>query len=101
MSRETQTIPVDSWQAGNGTAADGVYAALANVRDGVIAHKAIFIINNDVTNLLVSATVNGAPDDNFAYRLTPGEQLKLEIQQPDEIRVAGLTAAVDYSWCAY
>lgn len=104
MSRLNKTIPVNpSFQSSNGVAADGVWEELNRVR-GIPSHKKVFITNNEPLAggfLLISSTTNGTLNDDNAYRLPPATMLPLEIDDASQIRVAGLTGTVAYSWLAY
>lgn len=99
MSSFDETIDSDSYQCGNGSAADGVATELPGVAVDKVAYKGITIYNLGAVDLLVQRKDMVMASAN-ALHIPVGGEITLPIRVPSDLRVAGDGAACLMSWFA-
>lgn len=84
--------------------ATGSVGTTAEALDEVPGYKAglgVLIKNIDSTEDLLIGDVKNAPTTTLGFTLQPGEEIFLEIQDVDNIRVIASANTCDYTWIQY
>lgn len=82
----------------------GQAALTAEALDEVPGFKAgqgVLIKNIDSTENLLIGTVSNPPTTATGFTLRPGEEVFLEIQDTDNLRVIASANTTDYTWIQY
>lgn len=101
------TIPIDSFQAGRGGSGTNAWEPLDRYSHTGKVYRGIILVNNDPPDnagLGISLAQYGPSSSKLlanAFILPPRRQIVLEIDDPSQLRVAGIGGGVDYAWIAY
>lgn len=99
MSSFNETIGIEGAQSGNGNAS-ATAGRLAGVVDKKCYKKVIIKKDGTETDVLYVGFRSDVSSSN-GFALEAGDQVELEIDNPNKIWVVGSDADVAYSWLAY
>ena len=83
------------------TGSAGVTAEALDEVPGFKAGLGVWIKNIDSTEDLLIGTLKNLPTTTVGYTLQPGEEVFLEVQDTDNIRVIASANTCDYTWVQY
>jgi hypothetical protein len=97
----------NDFQFGKGGIGSNTWEKLDNVIDEKSANKGVLVknVDNGGSVLLVSTEdkVDEAqePVKGECFWVFPGQEVFIEINRPDQVRVAGKGEGIDYTWLSY